>query len=155
IKLFINSADEIFGPITTIRQNGKVANHLLWTAFIFKPADWECVNNTHTIISDANNIQQYFLDEKRPTLWCAIPALKELQTAWESKGENPKYALYKQAIHCGLGKIAKYYNRLDDKPVYILALVLHPYYKLDYIKMVWGGPEEQEMEIASGNPKVY
>ncbi|KAF9240735.1 hypothetical protein BU15DRAFT_61389 [Melanogaster broomeanus] len=69
---------------------------------------------------DANDIQQYFSDEKQPTLWCAIAALEELQTAWESKGENPKYALYKGVIHSGLGKIAKYYNRLDDKPVYIL-----------------------------------
>ncbi|KAF9234314.1 hypothetical protein BU15DRAFT_52767, partial [Melanogaster broomeanus] len=163
IKLFINSADKIFGPITTIRQNGKVTNHLPWTTFIFKPADWERVNDTRTIISDANNIQQYFSDEKQPTLWCAIPALEELQTAWESKGENPKYAIYKQAIHGGLGKIAKYYNRLDDKPVYILVLgiisltfyiILHPYYKLNYIKMAWGGPEEQEMEIASGNPNA-
>ncbi|KIK91630.1 hypothetical protein PAXRUDRAFT_149071, partial [Paxillus rubicundulus Ve08.2h10] len=51
IKLFINSADELFGLITTIRQNGRVANHLPWTAFIFKPANWECVNDTHAIIS--------------------------------------------------------------------------------------------------------
>ncbi|KIK91631.1 hypothetical protein PAXRUDRAFT_149065, partial [Paxillus rubicundulus Ve08.2h10] len=66
--------------------------------------------------------QQYFLDEKWLTLWHAIPALKELQTAWESKGENPKYTLYKGAICSGLCKIAKYYNRLDDKPVYIHVL---------------------------------
>ncbi|KIK84222.1 hypothetical protein PAXRUDRAFT_152935, partial [Paxillus rubicundulus Ve08.2h10] len=93
IKLFINSADKIFGPITTIRQNGKVTNHLLWTAFIFKPANWECVNDMRTIISDANNIQQYFSDEQWLTVWRAIPALEELQTAWEGKGENPKYTL--------------------------------------------------------------
>jgi hypothetical protein len=29
--------------------------------------------------------------------------------------------------------------------------VLHPYYKLAYIKMAWGGPEEQEAEIKAGN----
>ena len=29
--------------------------------------------------------------------------------------------------------------------------VLHPYYKLDYIKMAWGGPEEQAQELAAGN----
>jgi len=32
--------------------------------------------------------------------------------------------------------------------------VLHPYYKLDYIKMAWGGPEEQQRERASGNPNA-
>jgi hypothetical protein len=30
--------------------------------------------------------------------------------------------------------------------------VLHPYYKLAYIKLAWGGPEEQAAEIARGNP---
>jgi hypothetical protein len=29
--------------------------------------------------------------------------------------------------------------------------VLHPYYKLTYIKIAWGGPEEQAAEIAAGN----
>ena len=32
--------------------------------------------------------------------------------------------------------------------------MLHPYYKLDYIKMAWGGQEEQEAEIAAGNPNA-
>ena len=30
--------------------------------------------------------------------------------------------------------------------------VLHPYYKLTYIKLSWGGPEEQAAEIEKGNP---
>jgi hypothetical protein len=29
--------------------------------------------------------------------------------------------------------------------------VLHPYYKLAYIKVQWGGPEEQAAEIEAGN----
>jgi hypothetical protein len=29
--------------------------------------------------------------------------------------------------------------------------VLHPYYKLAYIKVAWGGPEEQAAEIRCGN----
>lgn len=29
--------------------------------------------------------------------------------------------------------------------------MLHPYYKLAYIKLAWGGPEEQAAEIAAGN----
>ena len=29
--------------------------------------------------------------------------------------------------------------------------VLHPYYKLAYIKLLWGGPEEQAAEIEAGN----
>lgn len=30
--------------------------------------------------------------------------------------------------------------------------VLHPYYKLAYIKLAWGGPVEQAKEIEAGNP---
>jgi hypothetical protein len=32
--------------------------------------------------------------------------------------------------------------------------VLHPYYKLAYIKVQWGGPDEQAAEIEAGNPHV-
>ena len=31
-------------------------------------------------------------------------------------------------------------------------IVLHPYYKLDYIEMSWGGAEEQTKERMGGNP---
>ncbi|KAG1729651.1 uncharacterized protein EDB91DRAFT_1252966 [Suillus paluster] len=73
-------------------------------------------------------------------------AMEELQTAWESKSENIRFTLYKEAIQWGLAKIGKYYSKFDDKPVYILVLVIHPYYKLTYITMAWGGPEEQAKE---------
>jgi hypothetical protein len=33
----------------------------------------------------------------------------------------------------------------------VIVKVLHPYYKLAYIKMAWGGPEEQDAEIKAGN----
>jgi len=32
--------------------------------------------------------------------------------------------------------------------------VLHPYYKLDYIKIAWGGAEEQEQQQAAGDPNA-
>jgi hypothetical protein len=32
--------------------------------------------------------------------------------------------------------------------------VLHPYYKLTYIKHAWGGPDEKEAEIAVGNAQA-
>jgi hypothetical protein len=32
--------------------------------------------------------------------------------------------------------------------------VLHPYYKLAYIKLAWSGPDEQTAEIAAGNPNA-
>jgi hypothetical protein len=35
--------------------------------------------------------------------------------------------------------------------VLITLVVLHPYYKLNYIKLAWGGEAEQEAEIRAGN----
>jgi hypothetical protein len=32
-----------------------------------------------------------------------------------------------------------------------LETVLHPYYKLDYIKLKWGGEKEQQEEHEKGN----
>jgi hypothetical protein len=74
------------------------------------------------ILVDSNRIQQTFSAEKRPTLWRALPAIEELQTAWEAKRDNPRFAKYKTAIKDGLTKLNKYYSRFDEKPSYILAL---------------------------------
>jgi hypothetical protein len=75
-------------------------------------------------MQDSNNIQQYFSSERLPTLWRALPALEELQTAWEAKKDSDEFILYKGAINDGLGKLRKYYSRIDSKPVFVLALGL-------------------------------
>ncbi|KAG2347026.1 hypothetical protein BDR05DRAFT_839376, partial [Suillus weaverae] len=142
---FISTADELFGPITTIQCNGKLIKKIPWSAFTFKSADWERINDTREIIA------QYFSSEKQPTLWRAIPTIEELQTAWGVKYDLPKYNMYQGAIQKGLDKLGKYYKKFDDKPVYVLVLILHPYYKLAYITMQLGGPEEQAVERAVGN----
>jgi len=38
--------------------------------------------------------------------------------------------------------------------IHVYFTVLHPYYKLAYIKLAWGGPEEQAAEIEAGNPNA-
>ena len=98
-----------------------------------------------------------------------LPALEDLQTAWEEKRDSPRFALYKDAIQDGLGKLQKYYSRMDNKPSFVLALgsfpcsfylpidilhgtALHPYY--NYFKLKWGGAEEQEEERRNGNPNA-
>ena len=115
-------------------------------------------------------MQHCFSSEHLPTLWRALPAIEALQTAWEAKRDDPQFAIYSNAIGEGLAKLQKYYSRFDEKPSYVLALgkrslvlsspslryyvnftALHPYYKLDYIKMAWGGAEEQAKEIEAGN----
>jgi len=114
-------------------------------------------------------LQHYFSSEQLPTLWRVLPAIKALQTAWEAKRDDPRFAIYYNAINEGLTKLQKYYSRFDEKPSYVLALgklslnlsppsqqyikftALHPYYKLEYIKMAWGGADEQAEEIEAGN----
>ena len=71
---------------------------------------------------DSKNIQHYFSSEQLPTLWCALPAIEELQTAWEARGNDSHFAEYRAAITDGLHKLQKYYTRFDRKPSYLLAL---------------------------------
>jgi len=55
-------------------------------------------------------------------VWRALPALEELQTAWEKKRRLPRFELYEDALTDGLEKLKKYYSRLDEKPSFVLAL---------------------------------
>jgi hypothetical protein len=84
--------------------------------------DWERVKEACDILADSSRIQQTFSAEKCPTLWRALPAIEELQTAWEAKRDNPRFATYQTAIEDGLAKLNKYYSRFDEKPSYILTL---------------------------------
>jgi hypothetical protein len=143
----------LFGLITVLCRDGQVFKKIPWSAFKISEMDWVRVLDAKSILEDSNHIQQYFSSEHKPTLWRALPAIEELQTAWEAKHDNPQYAIYKDAINDGLTKLNKYYSRFDEKPSYVLALVLHPYYKLSYIAHTWGGEEEEEeeAEILAGN----
>ncbi|GLB40087.1 hypothetical protein LshimejAT787_0705970 [Lyophyllum shimeji] len=151
INLFVASADELFGHITTIRREGKIVKNIPWSAFKLGEADWNRVTDAKDILADSNRCLHYFSSDKRPTLWRALPAIEELQTAWEEKQKDPRFDIYQDAIQDGLDKLQKYYSKFDEKPNYVLALVLHPYYKLEYIRMAWGGAKEQQEEIKAGN----
>lgn len=94
------------------------------------------------------------MSERLPTLWHALPAIEELQSAWEAKCDDNHFSKYKDAINDGLDKLQKYYSHFNRKPAYLLALALHPYYKLAYINLAWGGAEEQEEDWITGNPNA-
>lgn len=121
---------------------------------------------------DANKIQQYFSSERRPTLCNAIPAIEELQTAWEKKARLPTYKAYHAALEDSIMKLRKYYNRFDDKGTFVMSQgmlllsvselasdshggeALHPYFKLDYIGLMWEGRHDQEVQRRAGNPNA-
>src|ERR1019366_1807839 len=50
IKLFLSTADEKFGPITTIRHHGAAVKHIPWTAFQFTEPDWSRVLDARAIL---------------------------------------------------------------------------------------------------------
>ncbi|KZS87552.1 hypothetical protein SISNIDRAFT_395834, partial [Sistotremastrum niveocremeum HHB9708] len=89
-----------------------------------------------------------------PTLWRAIPVFERLQTAWEKKQKDARFALYAPGLDKALKKLRKYYCAFDNKPVFVLAVFLHPYFKMDYIVKAWGGLEEQMQEIADGDRRA-
>ncbi|KAF5374133.1 hypothetical protein D9615_008888 [Tricholomella constricta] len=151
INLFISTADELFGFITTVQRDERIFKKIPWTAFSLSLEDWERVVEAQALLADSNRVLHHFSADKQPTLYRALPALEELQTVWEAKLANPKFVVYHAALQDSLDKLNKYYSRFDEKPAYILALVLHPYFKLQYIKLAWGGPDEQEAEKEAGN----
>ena len=115
-------ADELFGLITSIRRPGHSIKNIPWVTFTLKPADWDPVRDIREIIADTNSIQHLFSHESQPALWCAIPVFEGLQTAWEEKRGSSKYTSYHTALTRTLDKIKKYYNKFDEKDVYVLSL---------------------------------
>ena len=122
-----------------------------WSASQLANADWEWVKDVCDILKDSRTLQHHFSSEMLLTLWHVLPAVEELQTAWEAKHNDDHFAIYSDAINDGLAKLNKYYSRFNEKPSYVLTLLLHPYYKLNYIEMAWGGAAEQAEEIRAGN----
>ena len=120
--MFIQSADTLYSPITTIHRNGRIEKKILWSVFALTEGDWGWVADARDILKDSNDIQELFSSKQQPTLWHMLPAFEELQTAWENKQTSPHFLLYQDAIDAGLGKLQKYYSRIDTKPVFILSL---------------------------------
>ena len=122
----------MYGPITSLRRDNRLMKHIPWTAFKMTDLDWDRVVDVRDILAVSTlfscgngwfklHSTVLFLWETT-NLWHVLPALEELQTAWEKKRDAPKYGLYHDALTDGLAKIGKYYSRLDEKPSFILGL---------------------------------
>ncbi|KAI0691879.1 hypothetical protein C8T65DRAFT_537582, partial [Cerioporus squamosus] len=125
------------------------------TAFQLDNSDWDMVNLCADILADANRYHQVCSSTRMPTLWQVIPAMKALSSRWEAKADDLKYALFHDALRKGLKKLLKYYKLLDDAAAYILALFLHPYFKLRYIEEQWGGDADFPADLENGDPDVH
>jgi len=90
-------------------------------AFLWYVAYYYITN--FVLMIDRTQIRYYIIFQLRNgLLWHVLPAIKELQMAWEAKCDDEKYILYQNAIQNGLNKLSKYYSHFDQKPCYILVL---------------------------------
>lgn len=51
------------------------------------------------------------------------------------------------SINLAWDKLDGYYKKLDDSPVYAATLMLHPQYRLQYIREKWKGPLKKHVPI--------
>ena len=51
VNLFISSADQLYGPITTLRWDSQPIKHIPWTAFNLSDLDWEWVLDMKMILA--------------------------------------------------------------------------------------------------------
>jgi hypothetical protein len=51
INLFVSSADQLYGPITMLRRDGRVAKKVPWTAFALSGSDWTRVLDAKRILA--------------------------------------------------------------------------------------------------------
>ncbi|KAL1947386.1 hypothetical protein VTO73DRAFT_14347 [Trametes versicolor] len=101
-------------------------------------------------VHDANRFHQVCSSTRLPTLHQVIPTIESISSRWEKKSEDDTYGLFHSALQRGLEKLTKYYKKFDNTHVYVLSLLLHPYYKLAYIEQMWGGEEEYLADVAAG-----
>ena len=47
-------------------------------------------------------------------LWRALPAIEQLQTAWDEKAKDKTFHIYHSAIQDGIAKLKKYYSHCKD-----------------------------------------
>jgi hypothetical protein len=50
LNLFVKSADELYGPITTIRTKGEPKKHIKWAAFEFPNEGWQRIKDARDIL---------------------------------------------------------------------------------------------------------
>ena len=48
--LFVTSADQMYGPITTLRRENRLVKHIPWTAFKMTDLDWVRVVDARDIL---------------------------------------------------------------------------------------------------------
>lgn len=62
--------------------------------------------------------------------------LEHLEAAMNKYKDHPE-SHFKVGVQCAWQKANGYYQKLDDSPVYLAAIALHPGFKWQYIENRW------------------
>ena len=105
-------------------------------------------------------------------LWWVLPLIEDLQDCWEKKCDgkagfkrfsvcipccHPRWTrqaqeilhqVWREACLCSSFEYIHLFLSLNNQ--IICTTVLHPYFKLEYIKLAWGGEAERAAEWAKG-----
>ena len=88
IALFVSSADEMYGPITTLRRDNRLMKHIPWSAFKMVDLDW-------TRVVDARDI----LEVSRVSICFAARAKREDRTRIEFSNISPTKRSQLSGVH--------------------------------------------------------
>ncbi|CUA72636.1 hypothetical protein RSOLAG22IIIB_10208 [Rhizoctonia solani] len=102
---------------------------------ILSHQQYESLQDIASVLVVAHSAQELLLAEKTPTLSLAFPVYESVVQAWLDLG--PKIPELATAIGAGIGKICEYVNRTKGARVHILAMVVNPAIKFDFIHWWW------------------
>ncbi|PBK81084.1 hypothetical protein ARMGADRAFT_948805 [Armillaria gallica] len=109
--------------------------------------EWGALSDFKNILAVPHVFQQILSCEKMPCISDTIPAFEVMQFTWEELQKEMPHAT--DIIAKGLEKLAEYHGRVNDVPIYSLAIhrsfssfqffaytfaVIHPAYKLQWFQ---------------------
>ncbi|KIM21426.1 hypothetical protein M408DRAFT_33590, partial [Serendipita vermifera MAFF 305830] len=110
---------------------------------MFSEGDILALSNIRDLLSFFNAVQETLACEKTPTLPFVIPLYEQLLSLL--KELRQKLPRLMHAIYAGIKKLEKYREECRKSDLYILAMVLNPNVKFQWIKETW---EPSEAEVA-------
>ena len=116
--------------------------------------DWQRLIDIDRILkpfqSVTKHLEGYATDGQHGSVWKALPAIESLIGHLDemkkiyTQQSHPELAT---SINLACAKLDSYYKKLDDSPAYAAALMLHPQYRLRYIRERWKGPLKKYIPI--------
>jgi hypothetical protein len=109
--------------------------------------DWQRLIDIERILkpfqSVTKRLEGHASDGEHGSVWEALPVIESLIAHLDemkkiyTQQSHPELAT---SINLAWVKLDAYYKKLDDSPAYAAALMLHPQYRLQYIRERWKRP---------------